>query len=76
MRHPFQGYDQWKTASPYDDDPEVIAKCQCCRETFDPEDEGVSEYLFDMVVDEPTPPSIIVCGTCLDRVVEILGNYV
>ena len=24
MRDPFQGYDQWKTASPYDDHPDPI----------------------------------------------------
>jgi hypothetical protein len=71
------GYDQWKTASPYDDEPdeETIATCQCCKETFDSDQEGVCEYLFDMVVDEPSPPAIVVCGNCLVTVVNILGDY-
>jgi hypothetical protein len=30
-RNPFAGYDQWKTASPYDDEPEFV--CRHC-ETF------------------------------------------
>jgi len=25
MRDPFAGYDQWKTATPYDDEPDVDA---------------------------------------------------
>ena len=24
----FQGYDQWKTASPYDDEPDVVEEAQ------------------------------------------------
>lgn len=24
MRDPFQGYDQWKTASPFDDEPDIL----------------------------------------------------
>lgn len=24
----FDGYDQWKTASPYDDEPDIIEECQ------------------------------------------------
>ena len=27
MRDPFAGYDQWKTASPYDDEPDVVDNC-------------------------------------------------
>lgn len=26
VRDPFAGYDQWKTASPYDDDPDILAE--------------------------------------------------
>jgi hypothetical protein len=29
MNDPFQGYDQWKTASPYDDDPDPVD--EACR---------------------------------------------
>lgn len=28
MRDPFQGYDQWKTASPYDDEPDIIEEAE------------------------------------------------
>ena len=30
MRDPFRMYDQWKTASPYDDEPDILAECSEC----------------------------------------------
>jgi hypothetical protein len=49
MRDPFAGYDQWKTASPYDDMPEMpvvdnavpgfALLCPCCGETLEWEEE-------------------------------------
>lgn len=32
MSDPFSGYDAWKTASPYDDDPDVLEQCQAAKD--------------------------------------------
>jgi len=34
-RDPFQGYDQWKTASPYDDEPAVVVTLTCNGDKVD-----------------------------------------
>ena len=53
MRDPFAGYDQWKTASPYDDDPDECEHENLEHQAAQPERS-----------DEPGCPEGFICEDC------------